>query len=139
MKWIILAWWSWTRLYPITMWISKQLMFIYDKPMVYYPLSILMLAWIKDILIITTIEDQQNFKRLWDWKWWINLSYEIQEKPDWLAQAFIIWENFIWKDNVCLVLWDNLFYWQWLSDLLKNAIFTVENKGAVLNLFVFPY
>ncbi len=130
MKWIILAGWSWTRLYPITMWISKQLMPIYDKPMIYYPLSILMLAWIRDILIITTPEDQVSFMRLlWDWKkWWINLNYEIQANPDWLAQAFIIWETFIWNDNVCLVLWDNLFHWQWLSNLLKNAINSIENE-----------
>lgn len=130
MKWIILAWWSWTRLYPITMWISKQLMPIYDKPMIYYPLSVLMLAWIKEILIITTPEDQPWFIRLlWDWKkWWINIVYEIQPSPDWLAQAFIIWKKFIWNDDVCLVLWDNLFYWQWLSELLKNAVKTVENE-----------
>lgn len=131
MKWIILAWWSWTRLYPITLGISKQLMPIYDKPMIYYPLTTLMLAWIKDILIITTPEDQFWFKRLlWDWKkWWINLTYEIQPSPDWLAQAFIIWEKFIWKDDVCLVLWDNLFYWQWLSTLLKNAKESVKNEN----------
>lgn len=130
MKWIILAWWSWTRLYPITMWISKQLMPIYDKPMIYYPLSVLMMSDIKDILIITTSEDQFSFKRLlWDWKkWWINLTYEVQPSPDWLAQAFIIWEKFIWNDDVCLVLWDNLFYWQWLSSLLKNAVNTVKNE-----------
>jgi len=130
MKWIILAWWSWTRLYPITMWISKQLMPIYDKPMIYYPLSVLMLSWIKDILIITTPEDQSWFIRLlWDGKkWWINLTYEIQPSPDWLAQAFIIGEKFIWNDEVCLVLWDNLFFWQWLSELLKNAVNTVKNE-----------
>lgn len=135
MKGIILAWWSGTRLYPITMWISKQLMPVYDKPMIYYPLSVLMLAWIKDILIITTPEDQPWFKRLlWNWKkWWINLSYEVQPSPDWLAQAFIIWEKFIWNDDVCLVLWDNLFYWQGLSELLKNAANKVktERKSVV--------
>lgn len=130
MKWIILAGWSWTRLYPITMWISKQLMPIYDKPMIYYPLSVLMMSGIKDILVITTPEDQAGFKRLlWDGKkWWINLSYEVQPSPDWLAQAFIIWEKFIWKDDVCLVLWDNLFHGQWLSSLLKNAVKIVENE-----------
>lgn len=130
MKWIILAWWSWTRLYPITKGISKQLMPIYDKPMIYYPLSVLMMSWIKDILIITTPEDQVNFiKLLWDWKQlWINLTYKIQPKPEWLAQAFIIWEEFIWNDDVCLVLWDNLFYWQWFSTLLKNAVNTVKNN-----------
>lgn len=130
MKWIILAWWSWTRLYPITMWISKQLMPIYDKPMIYYPLSVLMQAWIKDILIITTPEDQAGFKRLLGdgKKWWINLVYEVQPSPDGLAQAFIIWEKFIANDDVCLVLWDNLFYWQWFSTLLKNAVNTVTNE-----------
>lgn len=130
MKGIILAWWSGTRLYPITMWISKQLMPVYDKPMIYYPLSVLMLAWIKDILIITTPEDQPSFKRLlWDGKkWWINLSYEVQPSPDWLAQAFIIWKNFIWNDDVCLVLWDNLIYWQWLRFLLEKWIKTIEEE-----------
>ncbi len=130
MKWIILAWWSGTRLYPITMWISKQLMPIYDKPMIYYPLSILMMAWIKDILIITTIEDQAWFQRLlgnWN-KLWINIIYEVQPSPDGLAQAFIIWEKFIWSDDVCLVLGDNLFYGQWLSNLLKNAVNTVKSE-----------
>jgi len=128
MKWIILAWWSGTRLYPITKGISKQLMPIYDKPMIYYPLSVLMMVWIKDILIITTSEEQNNFKRLlWNWnQWWINLEYKVQQYPDWLAQAFIIWEEFIWDDDVCLVLWDNLFYWQWLSNLLKDSINTIK-------------
>lgn len=130
MKGIILAGWSWTRLYPITMGISKQLMPIYDKPMIYYPLSVLMMAGIKDILIITTPEDQPGFKRLlWDGKkWWINLTYEVQPSPDGLAQAFIIGEKFIGSDDVCLVLWDNLFYGQWLSTLLKNAVRTVEQE-----------
>lgn len=130
MKWIILAWGSWTRLYPITLGISKQLMPIYDKPMIYYPLSVLMMAWIKDILIITTPEDQAGFQRLlWDGtKWGISISYEIQPSPDGLAQAFIIWEKFIDSDDVCLVLWDNLFYGQGLSSLLKNAVQTVANQ-----------
>lgn len=103
---------------------------IYDKPMIYYPLSVLMLAWIQEILIITTPEDQPSFKRLlWNGKkWWIHLTYEIQPSPDWLAQAFIIGEEFIGKDDVCLVLWDNLFYWQGFSELLKNAVKTVENE-----------
>ncbi len=108
---------------------------IYDKPMIYYPLSVLMLAWIQEILIITTPEDQASFKRLlWDGKkWGISFSYEIQPSPDGLAQAFIIWEKFIGKDDVCLVLWDNLFYWQGLSELLKNAVKTVkkEKKSVV--------
>ncbi len=109
--------------------ISKQLMPIYDKPMIYYPLSVLMMAGIRDILIITTPEDQSGFQRLlWDGKkWWIHLSYEVQPSPDWLAQAFIIWEQFIGSDDVCLILGDNLFYWQWLSTLLKNAVHTVKN------------
>lgn len=130
MKGIILAGWSGTRLYPITMWISKQLMPIYDKPMIYYPLSVLMMAWIKDILIITTPEDQPGFKRLLGdgTKWWINLVYEVQPSPDGLAQAFIIWEKFIANDDVCLVLGDNLFYGQWLSALLKNAVDSVKNE-----------
>jgi len=130
MKWIILAWWSWTRLYPVTQAISKQLMPIYDKPMIYYPLSTLLIAWIKEILIITTPEDNESFKRLlWNWsKWWIKLEYAIQPSPDGLAQAFIIWEKFIWDDDVCLVLWDNLFHWQWLSDLLKDSVKIVEKE-----------
>lgn len=130
MKWIILAWWSGTRLYPVTQAISKQLMPIYDKPMIYYPLSTLLIARIKEILIITTPEDNESFKRLlWDGsKWWISIEYAIQPSPDWLAQAFIIGEQFIWKDDVCLVLGDNLFYWQWLSTLLKESREVVENE-----------
>ncbi len=130
MKGIILAWWSGTRLYPVTQAISKQLMPIYDKPMIYYPLSTLLIAWIKEILIITTSEDNESFKRLlWDWsKWWIKLEYSIQLNPDGLAQAFIIWEKFIWNDDVCLVLWDNLFHWQWLSNLLKESVKIVEEE-----------
>jgi len=135
MKWIILAWWSGTRLYPVTQALSKQLMPIYDKPMIYYPISTLLIAGIKEILIITTPEDNETFKRLlWDWsKWWISLEYAVQPNPDWLAQAFIIWEKFIRKDDVCLILGDNIFYWQWLSTLLKKCIKTVdkENKSVV--------
>jgi len=130
MKWIILAWWSGTRLYPITQAFSKQLMPIYDKPMIYYPISTLLIAWIKEMLIITTPEDNESFKRLlWDGsKWWIKLEYAIQPSPDWLAQAFIIWENFIWNEDVCLVLWDNLFYGQWLSSLLKESVNIVKKE-----------
>ena len=130
MKWIILAWWSGTRLYPVTQAISKQLMPIYDKPMIYYPLSTLLIAWIKKILIITTPEDNKSFKRLlWDWsKWGIKLENAIQPSPDGLAQAFIIWEDFIWIDDVCLVLWDNLFHGQWLSTLLKESVDIVKNE-----------
>ena len=135
MKGIILAGWSWTRLYPVTQAISKQLMPIYDKPMIYYPISTLLIAWIKEILIITTPEDNESFKRLlWNWsKWGIKLEYAIQPSPDGLAQAFIIWEDFIWNDDVCLVLWDNLFYGQGLSGLLKNSVNIVkkEKKSVV--------
>lgn len=124
MKWIIMAWWSWTRLYPLTLAVSKQLMPIYDKPMIYYPLSILMMAWINDILIISTPQDTPNFKKLlWDWKHlWCNFQYVIQEQPNWLAQAFILGEKFIWGDSVALILWDNIFYWAWLSWILKQSL-----------------
>ncbi len=130
MKWIILAGGSGTRLYPVTQAISKQLMPIYDKPMIYYPLSTLLIAGIKDILIITTPEDNESFKRLlWDGsQWWINLKYAIQPSPDGLAQAFIIWENFIGNDDVCLVLWDNLFYGQGLSWMLQKSVRTVKDE-----------
>lgn len=123
MKGIILAGGSGTRLYPITKGISKQLIPIYDKPMIYYPLSVLMLAGIKDILIITTPEDESNFQRLLGdgSNFGIKLSYEVQLKPEGLAQAFIIGENFIGKDNVCLALGDNIFYGQNFSPKLKEA------------------
>ncbi|MDE9444690.1 glucose-1-phosphate thymidylyltransferase RfbA [Xenorhabdus bovienii] len=132
MKGIILAGGSGTRLYPITMGVSKQLLPIYDKPMIYYPLSVLMLAGIKDILIITTPEDQINFKRLLNdgSSFGINISYAIQAKPEGLAQAFIIGEEFIGNDSVCLVLGDNIFWGQAFSPKLHKAAF--KEYGATI-------
>lgn len=123
MKGIILAGGSGTRLYPITKGISKQLLPIYDKPMIYYPLSVLMLAGIQDVLIITTTEDQAGFMRmLGDGKaFGVNLSYAIQPSPDGLAQAFTIGEDFIGNDSVCLVLGDNIFWGQGFTPILKRA------------------
>jgi glucose-1-phosphate thymidylyltransferase len=135
MKGIIIAGGSGSRLYPITKGVSKQLLPIYDKPMIYYPISVLMLAEIKDILIITTLEDQSRFIRLLGdgSEFGINLSYAIQPSPDGLAQAFTIGEEFIGNDSVCLALGDNIFWGQGFTPILKRA----SNRSIGATIFAY--
>lgn len=140
MKGIILAGGSGTRLYPLTKGVSKQLLPIYDKPMIYYPLSVLMLSNIQDILIITTPEDAAGFKRLLGdgSNFGVRISYAEQPSPDGLAQAFLIGEDFIREDDVCLVLGDNIFYGQHFSQMLHQAVENIEKdkKATIFGYYV---